>query len=472
MTRIDAAARRRGLCLSVFEGMSAQAQTSCTGLGAGGPNAITIGFAFLLGARDPALGLLGALPVFGNLGAYVGAALAPRMRGRKRTVAISSTLARVSWLLIGAIPFAFVQRRDLGLAIFLFAWAVTNALMSLSGNLWTSWMADLCPPRIRGRYFSQRTKWTTIAGIVVPLLVSLLLDKGFGGVPSPDAGESSLSERQAYGFALVFGISAVFGLVCYVLLSGQPEPTRAPEAVPPPLDVAWFLEPFRDRRFLALLVFVAAFGATNGIAVPFWTPFMLQEMKLDYSFVNGWFVVLQGTTMAASLPLWGRLTDRIGNRPAMALALCFICSHPFYYVCASSPDRWWLIIGDQLSSGLAWAGYNLAIFNLVLALAPHDRRELYLATNAVVIGVFQASTSVLAGRYIGSLPDHMPFLGLALNPRQQVFLATAVARLGCLGLFLAVVEEPKSRPIRAVVAGAQSYMKSAFAAFKLISRDD
>src|SRR2546421_287376 len=122
--RIDAKSRRRGLALSILEGMSAQAQTSCTGLGAGAPNAITIGFAFLLGAHDFALGLLAALPVFGNLGAYIGAALAPRLQERKKIVAIASTIARVAWLPIGAIPFLLERRTALG--VFLVAWGITN----------------------------------------------------------------------------------------------------------------------------------------------------------------------------------------------------------------------------------------------------------------------------------------------------------------------------------------------------------
>src|SRR5437660_1168002 len=110
---LDRARRRLGLRLSIFEGMSAQAQTCCSGNGGGGPNAITIGFAFLLGAKDPELGLLAALPVYGNFLQYLAAALSPRLKERRPLVAIASTIARILWLPIALIPFFFTHETGL-----------------------------------------------------------------------------------------------------------------------------------------------------------------------------------------------------------------------------------------------------------------------------------------------------------------------------------------------------------------------
>jgi MFS family permease len=465
----DRAARRLGMSLSIFEGMSAQAQTSCCGLGAGGPNAVTIGFAFLLGAKDPELGLLAALPVYGNLLQYVAAALGPRLAKRRPLVAITSTVARVAYLPMGLLPL-LVARKDLVLATFLALWFVTNALISLSGNLWTTWMADLVPPRVRGRYFSIRTRATTIVAVVVPLALSKVLDLWFGGVPSPDEGGGSRFELQAQGFALAFGAAAIFGVVSGVLLLRQPELPRDTSAAPP-LDAAFFLGPIRDRAFWPLLAFVAVFGAANGLANPFWIPFQLQDLGLGYRYVNGWFVALQGATMALSLPLWGRLSDRVGNRPVIALSLALGCTHPYYYVFATKA-RWWLMFGDAASSGIAWAGFNLALFNLVLALAPRASRELYVATQAVVIGTAQATASVLAGWLAARLPAALALVGQSLCPRQQIFLVTAIARLACLGFFLGAVHEPRSKPIRTFVIAAHGYVKARIETIKMIAQDD
>lgn len=453
--------------ISIAEGMSAQVHTSFTGNGAGGPNAITVGFALLLGARDPALGLLAALPVYGNGVQLLAAALAPRLARRKGTVVAACTLSRVAWLVVGAIPLLSDTLRGTALGLFLVAWALTNALMSLSSILWVSSMADLCPPRIRGRYFARRNLFCTVAAILAPFAVSLLLDRWFGGVPRPDLPDDGLSALRARGFALTFGAAALFGILCGVLLTVQPEPERTPA---PGLGPAAFLEPLRDRRFRPLLLFVFAFGATNGMANPFWNAFMLEEMKLSYTFVNSWYTAIQGTAMVITLFWWGKVSDKLGNRAVIGLALGLIVTHPLYYVFASTPERWPLMLGDAISSGIAWAGYNLAIFNLVLALAPRDRREVYYAVYSAGLGFAQATTSVISGSLVGKLPAVLVLAHVPLDPRQQVFLATHLARLGCLAFFLAAVEDPGGRPLRSIVVAVQGYVKDR--AMKLIPRDD
>jgi MFS family permease len=455
------------MTLSIIEGMSAQAQTCCTGLGAGGPNAITIGFAFLLGAGPEELGLLAALPVLGSVLQYVAVLLAPRMRARKPLVAITATLGRVAYLPLGLLP--FLVARETGLKIFLLGWFVTNALLSLSGNLWTSWMADLVPPGVRGRYFSRRTRATTVVSVLVPLGISYVLDRWFGGVPR--GGPSPQAELQAKGFALAFGLAALFGIVSWLLLRKQHEVLPDPGKVPA-FGARTLLAPFRDRAFWPLLAFLAAFGTANGLSNPWWQPFQLQELGLSYTYVNGWFVFLTGVTMVLSLPVWGRLADRFGNRPVMALGLLLAVTHPYYYI-FGTPARWWLMFGDAASSGIAWAGYNMALFNLVLAIAPRERRELYIATYAVVFGVTQAVASEVSVFAVKHLPAAMPFvLGETLGPRQQIFLITATARLACLGFFLGAVFEPRrAKPVRSFVIAAQAYVKARLESLKLLGQD-
>jgi hypothetical protein len=128
------------------------------------------------------------------------------------------------------------------------------------------------------------------------------------------------------------------------------------------------------------------------------------------------------------------------------------------------------MFGDAVSSGIAWAGYNLAIFNLVLALAPKGKRDVYYAIWNAAVSLAQATTSWIAGTFLGKLPATLVLLGVTLDPRQQVFLATHIARLGCLAFFLAAVEEPGGRPMRSIVVAAQGYVKDRI--LKLVLRDE
>ncbi|MEZ0227427.1 MAG: MFS transporter [Planctomycetota bacterium] len=446
--------RRRGLRFMIVEAMCTQAHASFTGLGAGmagAPNAVTVGFAILLGAKDHALGLVAALPVAANFFQFLAAALAPRLAGRRGLIMLATLLARVSWLAIGWMPFLLRGHANLALTAFLVFWAISNAALAVGGNLWMSWMADLCPAKIRGRYFSRHAFYTMIVGILAPFLVSVLLDKGFGGVPQKAADGTPLAFLQSFGFAVMFTIAAVFGMLAWAVLRAQPEPGRHAKSAAPPLGLSWFVEPFRDVTFRPLIFFVVVFGATNGLANPFWASFQLEQLKLPYSYVSGIFVAVQGIVTALSLPFWGKVSDRYGNRAVVSMTLGLLFFSPIFYVLASGPAHWWLMCLDAAVQGVGWAGYNVAIFNLVLALTPERKRELYFAAYVTALGTAQAITSVLAGTCLSALPETAVVAGLALHPRQQIFLFTAGARLFCLLFFLKALGPPQNARARAFV---------------------
>jgi MFS family permease len=430
----------------IVEAMCTQAHACLTGLGAGTanvPNAVTVGFAILLGARDPALGLLAALPVYASFFQFVAAAVAPRLGGRRGFIMLTTLLARVSWLAMGWIPFA-LGHGSAALAAFLVFWGISNAGLAMGGNLWMSWMADLCPARIRGRYFSRHALFTTVVGIMAPFLASNVLERSFGG--------------KALGFAIIFTLASVFGMLAWAILRAQPEPGPRERPEPPPIELRWFLAPFGDRSFRPLLLFVLVFGATNGLANPFWASFQLEQLKLPYHYVSGLFVAVQGVSTALALALWGRISDRYGNRVVVSLTLGLLALSPLCYVAACSPRHWWIMLLDASLQGVGWAGYNVAIFNLVLSLTPQTKRELYFAAYVTVLGTAQATTSVLAGSFLAALPTSLALGGLALHPRQQVFLLTAVARVACLVFFVKALGAPRNVRIRAAFERARRFL--------------
>src|SRR5688572_1268909 len=97
------AERRRALRVSTFEALSAQSHSALTGLGVGG-NAITTGFALMLGARDFSLGLVAAIPALANCVQLLSAALAPRLSSRRTWVAATSLIARVAFPACALLP--------------------------------------------------------------------------------------------------------------------------------------------------------------------------------------------------------------------------------------------------------------------------------------------------------------------------------------------------------------------------------
>jgi MFS family permease len=469
---LPAVARRRGLTVSVFEGLASQTHSALTGLGVGG-NAITFGFALMLGASNLSLGLLAAIPPLSGAAQLLSAAVAPRLAVRGRAVSLASTAARLLWPVCAALPFLF-GFGDTALVAFLVLFALSCGLLSFSGNLWVSWMADLVPTSLRAGYFALRNNLCAITGIAVALGAGYTLDHWFGGVPRAAVVDPAMQLLRANGFALLFCIAAVAGVICSILLFVQPEPAR-PRLPRPPLTVREVvLSPFADAlkqpALRGFLLFVGVFGFVNGFSAPFWTPFQLEQLHLPYTTVNGTFVVLQGLAIALALPLWGRAARRLGNRMVVLAGLVLITTHPLYYLVAT-PERTWPIYLDAISSGVAWSGYNFAIFNLALGLSAGPRPERMFAVYATTAGVAQALSSAVSGAIVEAMPQTVDLGALALDRRQVVFLLCSVCRLGCVLLFLRAVQEERGVGVRTVLAKIPYVVKALTTQFRVMPRD-
>lgn len=442
-TRSD---RRRALKVSVAEGLVAQLHASLTGLGMGG-NAFTYAYALLLGASNTALGFVAALPQLGTASQLLSAYALQRLPRRKGLVIAGATAGRLLFLAIPVLP--FVLARGPALALFLVLWGLGNVLASVAGNAWTSWMSDVIPRSMRGRYMSWRNTLAGLGGMVVFLTAGILLDARAGAPPgaSPEA-----DARRLAGFGIVFATACAAALLSAFMLAVQPEPPRrapAGDGAPgtPLAPLALIRLPFADPAFRRLLLFFAVFSAVNGIGNPFWTPYTVEDLGGDYSFLTTLNVV-GGLAGLLALRLWGRAIDRFGSRPIIAVAVLFTALHPLYYFASARGFLAPLFI-DAVSSGVFWGGFNLAVFSLLLGLAPERGREMYYAVFAATAGLAMAASSVVAGA-VAEAVEPVAAFGRTFNGREVLFASVCALRLACLPLVLRLAE-PRARDVRFVV---------------------
>lgn len=431
--RLAPGERRGALRHSVVEGVFAAAHAALSGNGAGG-NVFTIGFALLLGARDPELGLLVALPQIATVAQALAAYVLSRVERRRPVVVLACALGRGSVALWPLLPIFF--GKPSALRIFLGLWALANICGSYGNNAWMSWMADLVPRAVRGRYFSARNNVSNLCGLALSVGAGVALDLFAGAAPGLDGAADA---RRLKGFALIFAAAVVAGAISTWLLERQFEPPRPPRRPDVPFK-DFVLGPIRDGAFRPLVLFYAFLWAVNGLAAPFWTPFMIEDLHLSYRFVTT-LGLINGVAGLLTLPFWGRFSDRFGAKATMAVTVLVAATHPIYYL-FMTPDWPWLLFCDAVSAGIVWGGFNLAIFNILLAAAPRGTgREMYYAAFNAAGGLAMAVTSVLIGGAVAWLPHVAPF-GHPLLPRQLVFAATCVLRIASLAL-LARVREPR-----------------------------
>lgn len=441
------------MTVSLWEGVFATVFTSLT------QGVFAVAYVELLGGSYFHYALLGAIPSLATVAQVFTGHRLQSVEGRKWFTTATSVVFRGIWAPALLLPFA-LPSKSAALTAFLALNAVSLLVFNASANAWTGWMTELVPSRLRGRYFSRRNLASTVSAVATLWVGGRFVDHWRENAITRELVEGVVSllrrggtawDSNVVAYGLLFLLAASMGLVCGALLSLQHEPRRrrrARPAGPTPLWASWRAT-IADSRFRGLLVFALAFNLLNGPAAPFWIVYMRQHVHVSISQITLFFLIGQGVR-AVGLLFWGKWLDRFGCRPILALCIGIAATHPLYYVVAR-PGLSWPLYGDAVSSGLVWAGIELAIFKLLLARARPERREMYFAVYTVVTGIAFSATALIAGHVIDDLVA-LKWVSSSRGPLVAIFLGTTAARLACLAL-LRRIPEPEAATVGETVKG-------------------
>lgn len=386
-------------------------------------------FVLALGANRAQIGLMSALAsLSAALFLLPGATLVERWGHRKAICVLGGGGgARVVLLLLALVPLGLAGPTAVYVAIALIV--LRSALANVALPAWTSLTADIVPVSCRGRYFASRNIAMAVAGVVTTYFVGLLITR----VGSPRG------YQLALGIAFTIGIVSTFG---FARLHEASMPTESVIGRKAQLPLLRRMRKHPD--FLAFCAAAALWNGALGVASPFFSVYMVENLGANASIVGTLSVV---STLAA-LPgqrLFGTLADRWGPRRIQLLTGLIIPLIPWGWALARSP---WHLAPIELLAGFLWAGYGLANFNLLLLLTPEKRRSRYTALYQISVTIALAAGSALGG-----------VLATAWGIR-SVFVLSGIGRLGAALMFARFVRPPRdeSQPDYGV-PGSQTFQK-------------
>lgn len=301
-------------------------------------------FALSRGATPIQVAMLASVPLLaGSVFQLLSPGLA-RWIGDKRWVVTSATLQGLLFLPIAALAFGGEPSANdynrLLLLVCLY-W-----MLALGVNPpWNAWMARLVPRRMRSRYFSRRN---------VPIHALSFASVLAGGGIIHLAHVFDWGDNR--GFVVAFVLAGVCRLASAWFLGRQVEPLPSSEHVHEALpDVA---RRSSSRPYGRLILLLAVMTGSAHVAVPYFTPFMLQELALSYA----QFTLLNGAvvlTRILSSSYWGEVAHSYGNRRALQAAALLVAPLPGLWLASGRFDY---LLGLQFLAGFAWAGFELAAF--------------------------------------------------------------------------------------------------------------
>lgn len=404
-------------------------------------------FLLQLGASPVEIGMLSSIPMLLNLLQPVGAYFADRTNSRHNFCLWIFGVSRVLWLfLVVGIGWVSWSNTDphrlvswtLGMVL------VTNILNALGSSSWVSWMAALVPHRLRGRYFGFRNSTGSLTTLIsVPLF-------GFAVSAWPNG------TMQGYGVVLILGIVAgVISMGCqFFMIDVNPQHPQQhvfTRSKPESVSSDQLKENQRDRpkanilkdsNFLIFLLYFGLWTFAVNLSAPFFNLYLLDNLKLDLGQVTIYTSLTAGATLIM-LVLWGKLADRIGNRPLLLLVGILAAITPLFWLGAGadSVSQWVWLPFIHLFSGGTWAAIELCSSNIQMEVAATEHPSTYFALAGAVAGICGALGTTAGGflaevNYFGGLPG--------------LFALSAVMRLIAI-LPLVFVREPRSQPAVKVI---------------------
>jgi MFS family permease len=388
---------------------------------------------------DTSFGLIVSLPFWANVLQLVAFPLLMRRWSQKQITMRFAWLHIASWgVLAAALPHIPIDNPAISGRVLFWIFLIASLTFSIVSVSWTSWVQEWAPARVRGKYFGRRNRLLQIATVVFVIA----------------AGQSLYALADTNPIA-AFQLVIAFGIICRsysviaqgIILSTSTTPPHEAGA-----DWNTQFKLLRDADgFKRLVLFGALFGFAANLFGPFFNVFMFRELGMPVTHVS-WLVVLATGAGAVSLPAWGSMLDRFGNKPVMVFSIVAWMT-PGYLWLFVEPGRTWMLYPMWAWGGFISAGFLLGSFNLLLKLVPPGAKTISISIQVAATALATAIAPVIGG----SVLDLFRELGverLDVIHGVAVFHHTAVI---ATAFALHRVTEPASTSLRQVVGAMLSY---------------
>jgi MFS family permease len=298
-----------------------------------------------------------------------------------------AALARIAAFVavIGAIFAAGVVSHTVSLWLIVICYSVYNLGGGTSTLAFQDVVAKVIPPRRRGSFFGTRQ----LLGGLLTFAIAGPLVRWLLGESSP------LAFPQNFGALCTLALVAIaIGLMSFALVE---EPPQA--HVGPPMRLGDVLRRapviLRSNRNYRWFIVSRMLTRVGQIAEPFYLVYATEALGLPAS-VAGVFLAVRAITGALSNLVWGRVSDRRGNRQLVLLSgVLVICPPALALAGPALAAALGLGQGGLLAAmglvflvgGAASDGNQLAGSTYLLEIAPEDERPTYIGLANTTLGI-------------------------------------------------------------------------------------
>jgi len=382
------------------------------------------------------IGILGSLPFVGNFLQLFASPFLLRWNPPKAVMLAAEILHLASWVALGFMMPWIPRASPAQAGLWIVAWFfISSCFGAVAGVSCSTWIEEWVPARIRGKFFGRRNQILQLSTVCFLMASGWVLSRW----------DYSVAAFQAVIFGSAF--LRIFSLRWQWL-----SPT-VPHRPPPPAreSLSGQIAVIRaSGSFLAFVLFGAVWSFAANCFGPFYTIFMFDGVGFSALDV-GVVTALSQVGGALSLPAWGRLLDRYGNKSVMVFSLILWQLSMFLW-CFINPGNRAVLYGLWTWIGATSAGFVLGQFTILLRLIPSAAKKLAIGFNLAVGSLVAAIAPVLGGWVLSNAPAGW---GSPLRVYHMCFMVQPIVALA--GAFLLLrVREPAASPFSRVVGAMRN----------------
>ncbi len=293
------------------------------------------------------------------------------------------------------------------------AWLALVWFVNLAPGLLLSvqrdnWLANIVPAATLNRYLGQRMAIKSAFYLSGFLTLGYIMDE----VPTGMG-----------GFIIVCAIATGAALVDFLMFTFMKEQTGENEPNTPNAQPAFsflaYLKELQEKKLGKFTAYTTLIYLTVGFSGPLYAVYMLRELQMSYVTFTI-IIACEFLARIVSMPVWGRLSDRVGNIRVLGIVSRVIPFLPVLWLVSPHPG---FLITIQVVSGCCWGAFDLNTQSYLMKAAPRSKRLWY-----IVYGRCLLLLSTALGGFIGaaSVDAVMPILG---SSSLSMFLFSGIARM-------------------------------------------
>jgi MFS family permease len=294
---------------------------------------------------------------------------------------------------------------------------LSMGLNNFGGQAWTNWMADLVPPRVRGKFFAGRSRMGVavlcLTGLGVAAVLDLCQQPAFNEFMAPVSHWARMPPL-IFLISIVFMIAGFVGMFDILAFTKVDEPPM--RIVPSEPLLTRLTKPLKDSEFRRYVAYWSTWTAANSFCGWMWWLYLLEFFEGEKSrgvhafythhmYLAATLILGLGFQLGQFLgyPMWGRAVDRFGRKPVLFISSALHTTGWIWWIFLSPAMLPWLFV-TQMFGGFMGGGQDIASFNMMLRF---NRRggPGYQAVGQVIFAVVGAVSTLTAGALATFIKD-------------------------------------------------------------------